>query len=257
MTIIPAIDIFDGRCVRLREGSYAEKTEYTGDPADVARSFVDAGATRVHIVDLNAARGDAKTNRSVIRQIRNATGSASQSAPQCLLEIGGGVRTLDDVRELLDIGLDRLVVGTVFAKNPDTVAEWASEFGSVFIAGIDARDGTVRVSGWTDDSGVRASDLAQRAASYGVCAVVYTNIAHDGVMNGPDTEGTNEIAEVSSVPVILSGGIGTLEDLRTAAATAHKDVVGVIVGRAIYEGTVTPTEAFAAFSQPDPKEMTW
>ncbi|TVR60307.1 MAG: 1-(5-phosphoribosyl)-5-[(5-phosphoribosylamino)methylideneamino]imidazole-4-carboxamide isomerase [Spirochaetaceae bacterium] len=249
MTIIPAIDIFDGRCVRLREGSYAEKTEYTGDPADVARSFLDAGATRVHIVDLNAARGDAKTNRSVIRKIRGA-------AP-CLLEIGGGVRTLDDIRELLDIGLDRLVVGTVFAKNPDTVAEWANEFGNVFIAGIDARDGTVRVSGWTDDSGVRASDLAQRAAEYGVCSVVYTNIAHDGVMKGPDVAGTNEIAEVSSVPVILSGGIGTLDDLRTAAATAHKDVVGVIVGRAIYEGTVTPKEAFAAFPQPDPKEMAW
>lgn len=234
MIIIPAIDIIDGHCVRLRQGAYTDTTVYDEDPVNVAKRFVDAGAGRIHLVDLDAAanRGD---NRETIRKIRAAVPS--------ILELGGGIRDEDALKAVLDLGIDYAVVGTVLARKPDTVAAWASRVGSKMVASIDAKDGTVRVAGWREDTRVPATDLARTAGEIGVAAVQYTNIARDGMLSGPDTAGTLEIARATNVPVILSGGIAGTEDADRVRVESHGAIAGIIVGRALYEGSFDLTEA--------------
>ena len=237
MLIIPAIDLYDNAVVRLHQGSYEEVTRYGSDPATVARRFVSAGARRIHIVDLSAARNEGD-NRNAIRSIR--------AAVDCELEIGGGVRTPEDARRLREWGLDYLVAGTRFARDPVEVGRWIEELGVRMIAGIDARDGVVRVSGWEESAGMAPCDLARRAREVGISALEYTNIANDGAFTGPDLPGTEELAECAAgVPVIASGGVRDLSDI--AAAAKRPSIYGIIVGRALYENRLDLAEAIEQF----------
>ena len=240
MTVIPAIDILQGECVRLSQGNYDEATVYDRDPVAVARSFAKAGAKRIHLVDLDAAHGDPDRNRRVVRKIRKAV-------PGVILELGGGVRREDDIETLLDMGIDRLVLGTTFARRPQMVQGWSAHYGSIFLAGIDARDGKVQVSGWEEATTVAANDLATRAHEYGAAGIIYTSISRDGMMQGPAVEETSEIAEAAKVPVILSGGIRSMEDIHAVQQHASQNVVGVIVGKALYEGNFDLDELFRTY----------
>lgn len=235
MTIVPAIDILDGKCVRLYQGDYSRSTVYDYDPAEAAREFEAAGAKRIHIVDLDAARGH-KNNRDIVRRVRGAV--------SCILEVGGGVRSEDDIRELVEIGVDRIVVGTMMIREPEKVAAWNERYGRL-VAGIDARDGRVKVSGWEDDTSVSDEDAARWAGAHRLRSIVYTDISRDGALSGPSLERTARIAAVSGLPVILSGGVGSLADIEAASNT--KGVVAVITGRALYEGKVDLRRAIELF----------
>ncbi len=246
MLIIPAIDIMNGQCVRLSEGRYADSQVYSSRPEEVARDFAAAGALCIHIVDLDAARGDGR-NRKVLGKIRRAVA--------CKLEIGGGIREETDVEELLALGIERLVLGTVLARQPERTAQWVEKYGPVFVGGIDAREGMVRVSGWEESSGIQDLALAGQGAILGLSAIIYTNIARDGTLAGPDIRRTNRIAAVSGLPVILSGGIGSAEDVARVARDKHENVRGLIVGKAIYEGKVTLQALIAAYQRPEDAEV--
>ncbi len=241
ISVIPAIDIMNGKCVRLVRGAYDEATEYDKDPAAMARDFELAGATRIHVVDLDAARDDDKNNRRQLRKVRRAVNAT--------IELGGGVRTEEDIEELLELGVDRFIVGTAFARRPQIVEGWAAHFGRIFLAGIDARAGMAQTSGWEQDSRIPAVDLARAARDHGACGIVYTTIEQDGTLEGPDIEATNRIAEAAGLPVVLSGGIGTLADLEAVERNAHPNLKGVIVGKALYEGRISLAELFERFPQ--------
>ena len=236
MIAIPAIDLIKGRCVRLTEGAFDTEKAYSDDPAAMAASFAAAGATRLHIVDLDAARGGGN-NRDSIRAIRVAFPG--------ILDVGGGVRSLEDARSLRDIGVDFLVVGTTLAKRPDEVAAWAAELGPVLIAGIDARNGEVQVAGWETGSSMRATDLAARSRELGLVEIIYTDISRDGTLSGPNVPETVAVAEASGLPVVISGGVGGMDDLRSLAEDPPAGVSGVIFGKALYEGRVDLREAVA------------
>ncbi len=250
LTIIPAIDILDGKCVRLLRGAYDEVTEYSRDPAGMAREFELTGATRIHVVDLDAARGDMMNNRRQLSKLRRAVNAT--------IELGGGVRSEEDIEELLELGIDRFIIGTAFARNPRVVEGWAAHFGPIFLAGIDARAGTARTSGWEEDAGTSAVELARAARDHGACGIVFTSIEQDGTLAGPDIESTNRIAEASGLPVILSGGVGSLSDLEEVERRGHANLKGVIVGKALYEGRVTLPELYERFPQdPSQAECPW
>ncbi len=228
MNIIPAIDLLDGSCVRLKKGNYNESTIYSNDAVKTAEEICSSGCGRLHIVDLDAARGTGKTNRDTIRRIRAAV-------PKVILETGGGIRSEKDVVELLEIGIDRLILGTLFAQNPAIALKWTRKYGRVFIAGIDALNGEVKISGWEQNSRITDTELAVKAANSGIISIIYTNIERDGMLSGPDIENTLRIAEVSGLPVILSGGISGEKDLRNATEAGKHKIAGIITGKALYE----------------------
>ncbi|MBN2509742.1 MAG: 1-(5-phosphoribosyl)-5-[(5-phosphoribosylamino)methylideneamino]imidazole-4-carboxamide isomerase [Spirochaetales bacterium] len=238
MLIIPAIDILNGECVRLFKGDYGRAVSYQRDPAVVALKFAASGVKRIHIVDLDAARGQG-SNRDAIRRVRKAV--------SCTIEAGGGIRTEDDILELLDIGVDRLILGTVLVRDPDVVAGWVSKYGRHFIGGIDALDGEVKVAGWEEGSGMKDSDLAKRARDIGVSSIIYTSISRDGTLEGPDIANTVRIADEGGLPVILSGGISCNEDFKAVKNTVHPGIVGIITGKAYYEGKVDLEKAVAEY----------
>lgn len=237
MTVIPSIDILGGECVRLVQGDYQAVTVYETDPVSMARQFEEAGAKRIHVVDLDAARGDPRTNRKKIRKIRRAV--------DCTIQLGGGIRRDEDIEELLDLGIDRLVIGTAFAKHPDRIEGWVAHYGDVFLVGIDAMDGQVRISGWETETRLQDVELAERARKVRVAGIIYTSIGRDGTMEGPDIERTNAVAEASGLPVVLSGGIGSMDDICAVKERSRENVAGIILGRAIYEQAVTLQELFA------------
>lgn len=247
MILIPSIDILDGSCVRLLKGDYGKVTQYSSDPVSVAEGFYQNGARRLHVVDLNAARNDGD-NRETIRDIRKSF--------EGILEVGGGVRRSDEVKLLIDLGVDRMVVGTVLARDPDLVEGWISSCGRVLIGGIDSRAGFVRVSGWEQDSGVRDTELAKTAAKIGIISIVFTNIERDGTLTGPDIEGTKRIAEASQLPVILSGGISSMDDLKLVSKENTGEITGVITGKAVYEGKIDLPAAFLLYGD-DTMEAPW
>jgi phosphoribosylformimino-5-aminoimidazole carboxamide ribotide isomerase len=247
--ILPAIDLLEGACVRLRQGRYDTATPYAEDPVQVARGFEADGARWIHLVDLDAARSKAGAgppgaqNRDAIRRIRRSV--------SCRLEVGGGIRSEEDVRELLELGADRLVLGTVLARHPESARRWSGRFGSVFMAGIDAAGGRVRVAGWEADGGSSDLELARRSPQLGMAGIVYTAIARDGTLEGPDLERTVGIAEASGLPVVVSGGVGGPADVERVAALDHPLVRAVIIGRAIYERRVDLGELIRRFAGPE------
>jgi phosphoribosylformimino-5-aminoimidazole carboxamide ribotide isomerase len=229
MIIIPAIDILGGQCVRLTKGDYGRSTTYSARPEEVAARYQDAGARWIHVVDLDAARGQGD-NRRTIALVRKAVGLR--------IEVGGGVRSERDIEELLSLGIDRVVLGTVLVREPERVQDWAERFADQLIAGVDALQGQVKISGWEKQAGLTDEELARRLARQGFQRMIYTSIAVDGTLEGPDLAGTERVADASRMATILSGGISSNADVERVAARGHSFVKGVITGKALYEGRI-------------------
>jgi len=229
-TLFPAIDILGGRCVRLRQGDYGQETVYGNDPAAQARAFQDAGATWVHVVDLDAARTGDPVNRQVVAEV-----AATLDVP---VQAGGGVRTLDDARTLFDAGVSRVVMGTAAIEDPELVDQVA-DLGRVAV-GLDIRGEEVAVRGWTEGTGLLLTDAFERFSNRGTDAFVITQIERDGTLQGPDLEGLAAALATTGVDVVASGGVGRPSDLKDLAdlAVAGRRLAGIILGRALYEGTV-------------------
>lgn len=236
--IIPAIDIRGGRCVRLLQGDYDRETVFGDDPVEMARRWEAAGAARLHVVDLDAARSGEPINLEVVRRI-----AAALSIP---VQMGGGVRDRDAVLRTLDAGVQRAIVGTAAASDPETARLLFAEFGDRLILGLDARDGKVAVAGWRETTSWSAVELATEMARAGARRLIFTDIATDGMGTGPSLESTRRLAESLSIPVIASGGVGSLEHMLQVARLETAGVEGVIVGKAIYTGAVELPAALAA-----------
>jgi phosphoribosylformimino-5-aminoimidazole carboxamide ribotide isomerase len=221
--LIPAIDLLEGRCVRLAQGRYDRATIYGDDPGEVAARFAAHPLRRLHVVDLDGARAGRPEN------------AAARGIP---VQVGGGMRSPADVEARLALGVDRVVLGTAALRDPALVRDAARRHPGRIAVGIDARDGKVAVQGWLEASDVAARDLARRFEDAGVAALVYTDIARDGMLGGPNLEQTAALAEAVGIPVIASGGVGSEEDVRRSRALAARGVAGLIVGRALYTGAV-------------------
>lgn len=238
MLIIPAIDLKDGQCVRLRQGLMEDSTVFSDDPVATARRWVEAGCRRLHLVDLNGAFAGEPVNGGAVTAIAAAF-------PGLPIQIGGGIRKLDTIDRYLRAGVSYVIIGTQAVKEPAFVAEACAAFPGRIIVGLDAKNGLVATDGWAEVSDVQATDLARRFEAAGVSAIVYTDIARDGMMQGVNVEATLAMARASSIPVIASGGITNLDDIRALAAVAGEGICGAITGRAIYEGTLDVAEAQA------------
>ena len=236
MLIIPAIDLKDGQCVRLRQGLMDDSTVFSDDPVAMARRWVDAGCRRLHLVDLNGAFAGEPVNGDVVTAIARAY-------PNLPVQIGGGIRSLETIEHYVRAGVDFVIIGTRAVKEPAFVAEACKAFPGKVIVGLDARDGRVATDGWAEVTEVMAADLAKQFEADGVAAIVYTDIARDGMMQGVNVEATVAMARASTIPVIASGGITNLDDIRALKAVANQGICGAITGRAIYEGTLDVAEA--------------
>lgn len=236
MLIIPAIDLKDGECVRLRQGRMEESTVFSSKPVDMARHWVELGARRLHLVDLNGAFAGEPVNGQVVRDIAKAF-------PDMPIQIGGGVRNLEIIESYLKAGVSHVIIGTAAVKNPSLVTEACREFPGHIIVGLDAVGGMVATDGWAEVTEVKAADLARQFANDGVSAIVYTDIERDGMMQGLNVEETVKMAQASSIPVIASGGITNMDDVRKLLAAREPGITGAITGRAIYEGTLDIKEA--------------
>jgi phosphoribosylformimino-5-aminoimidazole carboxamide ribotide isomerase len=240
MVVIPAIDIKDGRCVRLRQGDMAAETVYSADVASVARRWEAAGAPMIHLVDLNGAVEGEPKNFPHIQAVRQAVHSDVQ--------VGGGIRSLSTVRRYLEAGISRVVLGTAALADRKFLDEACSEFPKRILLGLDARDGKVAVKGWTSVSETTAIDLLRDLSGYPIGGVIYTDIARDGMLAGPNLTALKDIASCSPFPVIASGGITRIEDLQ-AVRSIGPQVVGAIVGKALYDGKLDYGVAVAALQQ--------
>lgn len=231
MLIIPAIDLKDGRCVRLRQGRMDDATVFSDDPVEVAGRWVAEGARRLHIVDLNGAFAGEPVNAEVIHAI-------ARQYPDVLLQVGGGIRTEETIQTYLDVGVRYVILGTKAVNMPHFVGDMCAEFPGHILVGLDAKDGKVATEGWSKLSGHDVIDLVQRYQDDGVEAIIYTDIGRDGMMGGVNIEETQRLASAIAIPVIASGGITTLEDIRHLCGIADSGVLGAITGRALYEGTL-------------------
>ncbi len=229
--LIPAIDLLGGEAVRLTQGRYDEATVYDADPANVAKRFREAGIRRLHVVDLEGAKAGHPVAGDAVKRILAAIGDIP-------VQLGGGLRDMAGIEEALGWGLDRVILGTVALRDPELVKEAARKHPGRIVVGIDARDGRVAVEGWIEASETTAIDLGHRFEDAGVSAIVYTDIARDGMLSGPNLEQTVALAEEISIPVIVSGGVSNNMDIIESARLAYKGICGVIVGRAIYTGDV-------------------
>ena len=231
MLIIPAIDLKDGQCVRLRQGRMDDATVFSDDPVATAAHWVAQGARRLHLVDLNGAFAGKPVNGDAVRAIARAH-------PELPIQIGGGIRSVDTIEAYLGAGVRYVIIGTQAVREPDFVTRVCREFPSRIIVGIDASAGLVATDGWAEVSEVKAVDLARRFAADGVSAIVYTDIERDGMMQGVNVAATVALAQAGGIPVIASGGVTGLDDIRALKAVAGQGILGAITGRAIYEGTL-------------------
>jgi phosphoribosylformimino-5-aminoimidazole carboxamide ribotide isomerase len=231
--VIPAIDLKDGQCVRLKQGRMEDSTVFSDDPVSMAGIWAAKGARRLHIVDLNGAFAGTPVNAEIVAAIAKAY-------PDLPIQIGGGIRSLEIIKSYLDAGVAYVIIGTQAVKEPDFVRQACAAFPGKIIVGIDAIDGMVATEGWAEVSEVLAIDLAEKLADFGVCAIIYTDIARDGMMKGVNIEATKELANHSPIPVIASGGISKLADIAAIREASESEygagIIGVITGRAIYEG---------------------
>jgi phosphoribosylformimino-5-aminoimidazole carboxamide ribotide isomerase len=232
MIIIPAIDIKDGQCVRLKQGEMDQTTVFSNDPAAMAQRWLAQGAKRLHVVDLNGAAAGKPKNLEPIRRILKAVDGAIP------VELGGGIRDMETIETYLDDGVHWVILGTAAVKNPGLLHEACDAFPGHIMVGLDAKDGKVAVDGWSKLTGHDVIDLAKRFQDYGVEAVIYTDIGRDGMLTGVNIAATVRLARELSVPVIASGGIYDLEDVRSLCSVEQEGIVGAITGRAIYEGAL-------------------
>lgn len=235
MILYPAIDLKDGACVRLLRGDMARATVFNTDPAAQARAFQDSGFSRLHLVDLNGAFEGRPVNAEAV--------AAILAAIDMPMQLGGGIRDAETVEMWLEAGIGRVILGTLALREPDLVKALCARFPARIAVGIDARDGQVAVEGWAEQSDMPALDLAKRFEDAGVAAVIYTDIDRDGALQGVNVEATARLAENLSMPVIASGGVSSLDDLRALKAVADTGIEGVISGRALYDGRLDPRAA--------------
>jgi len=232
MLIIPALDIKDGHCVRLKQGKMRDATVFSEDPVGMARHWKAEGARRLHVVDLNGAAAGKPKNESVIRAILQALGD---SLP---VQLGGGIRDLDTIEHYLDLGVGYIIIGTAAVKNPGFLQDACTAFSGHIIVALDAKDGKVAVEGWSKMTGHDVVDLAKKFQDYGVEAIIYTDIGRDGMLTGVNVDATLKLARELRVPVIASGGLTSVEDIRALCKIESEGINGVITGRAIYQGTL-------------------
>lgn len=241
--LIPAIDLLGGVCVRLSQGRFDAATIYERDPAAQAARFAAHRIPRLHVVDLDGARAGQPVNEAAVRAIV----AAAAGIP---VQLGGGLRDLSHVERALAGGVDRVVLGTVALRDPDLVRRVAARFPGRIAVGIDAREGRVAVEGWTAESSLRAPELARRFEDAGVAALIHTDIARDGMLEGPNLDASLELADAVSIPVIVSGGIGSEQDVLRAAGFAARGLAGAIVGRALYTGALDLASTLARIGRP-------
>jgi phosphoribosylformimino-5-aminoimidazole carboxamide ribotide isomerase len=230
MLLIPAIDLKDGQCVRLKQGDMDQSTVFGEDPAAIARSWVDKGARRVHLVDLNGAFAGKPKNEQAIRAILKEIGSEVD------VQLGGGIRDLDTIERYLDAGLRYVIIGTAAVKNPGFLQDACTAFGGHIIVGLDAKDGKVATDGWSKLTGHEVVDLGNKFEDYGVESIIYTDIGRDGMLSGINIDATVKLAQALSILVIASGGLSNLDDIRALCGVEDEGVEGVICGRSIYSG---------------------
>ena len=230
MLLIPAIDLKDGKCVRLKQGDMNNSTTFGEDPAAMARRWVDAGARRLHLVDLNGAFAGKPVNEAAIKAILAEVGE------EIPVQLGGGIRDLDTIERYLDDGLSFIIIGTAAVKNPGFLRDACSAFGGHIIVGLDAKEGKVATDGWSKLTGHEVIDLAKKFEDYGVEGVIYTDIGRDGMLSGINIEATVKLAQALTIPVIASGGLSNLADIDRLCAVEFEGIDGVICGRAIYTG---------------------
>ena len=241
MLIIPAIDLKDGRCVRLKQGDMRTATVFSDDPVAMARHWKAQGARRLHVVDLNGAVAGKPKNEKVIRDIIAAVG---EDVP---IQVGGGIRDLDTIESYLDAGVTYIVIGTAAVKNPGFLSDACYAFPGHIIAGLDAKDGKVAVEGWSKLTGHDVVDLARKYEEYGIEALIYTDIGRDGMLSGVNIDATFRLAQATKTPIIASGGLSSVEDVQAVCAKlVPEGVIGAIAGRALYEGKLELKSAQAA-----------
>ena len=230
MLLIPAIDLKDGHCVRLKQGDMDQSTIFGEDPAAMARRWVDAGARRLHLVDLNGAFAGKPKNLAAIKAILKEVGD------DIPVQLGGGIRDLDTIERYIDGGLRYVIIGTAAVKNPGFLQDACTAFGGHIIVGLDARDGKVATDGWSKLTGHEVVDLGKKFQDWGVESIIYTDIGRDGMLSGINIDATVKLAQALTIPVIASGGLGSMQDIEQLCAVESEGVQGVICGRAIYSG---------------------
>lgn len=233
MIIFPAIDLRGGKCVRLIQGDFDKETVYSDDPQATALRWQSCGAKFLHVVDLDGARAGSPQNLDAIKKILDAV-----AIP---IEVGGGIRTLDDAEKLLSLGVRRVILGSVAVENPALVAEAVQRFGDKIVVGIDAKGGFVATHGWEKSSAVKVGELAKKIVAAGVKTIIYTDISKDGMLSGVNAETFAELAKISGAQIVASGGVRSIEDIRALKAVESDGVAGVIVGKAIYTGSLDLT----------------
>ncbi len=238
MEVIPAIDLRKGKCVRLYQGRADRETVYFEDPLEVALMWEKKGARRLHMVDLDGAFKGVPQNQKIIKKI-----ASNLNIP---VQVGGGIRDEDTVKGLLDLGISRVIIGTVAVSNPSLVKTLVDKFGDSIMVGVDAQEGWVAVKGWVESSTIKALDLVKGMEKAGVKEVVYTDISRDGTLEGPNLEATKDIAENTTISIIASGGVSSLADIRGARELEASGISGIIVGQALYKGKFTLEEALEA-----------
>ena len=237
MLLIPAIDLKEGHCVRLKQGDMNDATTFSEDPVAMARHWIEQGAERLHLVDLNGAFAGAPHNGRIIKEIVQEVGG------DIPVQLGGGIRDLETIERYLDEGLSYVIIGTAAVKNPGFLKEACSIFGGHIIVGLDAKDGKVATDGWSKLSGHEVLDLGRKFEDYGVEAIIYTDIGRDGMLHGINIEATVKLAQAVRIPVIASGGLSSLDDIRGLCDVEDEGIMGVICGRAIYSGDIDLAEA--------------
>jgi phosphoribosylformimino-5-aminoimidazole carboxamide ribotide isomerase len=241
MEILPAIDLLGGKCVRLYQGDYDQSQVYHEDPVAVAQQWQAQGASRLHLVDLDGAKAGEPVNLTAIAAIVQAL--------EIPVQVGGGLRNRERVKQLLDLGVGRVILGTIAVEEPDLVGSLCAEFPGQIVVGIDARNGKVATRGWLETSSVEAGELAQRMEKLGAAAIIYTDIHRDGTMTGPNIDALRELALQLTIPVIASGGVSKLRDLLSLLSLESHGVNGVIIGKALYTGDIQLEEAIQAVGQ--------
>jgi len=237
MLIIPAIDLKDGKCVQLQQGLMDKSTIFSDHPAEMARQWIDQGAKRLHLVDLNGAFSGKPVNEGAIKAI------VSEVANEIPIQLGGGIRNLDTVESFLNSGVDSVIIGTAAVTNPGFLHEACFAFPGQIIVGLDAKDGDVAINGWEKMTGHNVIDLAKKFEEYGVESIIYTDIGRDGMLAGVNIDATVKLSESLKIPVVASGGVSNLDDIKALCEVANIGIRGVITGTAIYKGTLNFKEA--------------
>ncbi|MEC7596684.1 MAG: 1-(5-phosphoribosyl)-5-[(5-phosphoribosylamino)methylideneamino]imidazole-4-carboxamide isomerase [Pseudomonadota bacterium] len=236
MLIIPAIDLKDGQCVRLRQGLMSDTTVFSDDPIEMATKWVNEGARRLHLVDLNGAFEGKPVNADCVNKI-------TQSFPEIPVQIGGGIRDLKIANKYIEVGISYLIIGTMAVTHPEFVSELCREFPGKIIVGLDAKNGFVATDGWAKLTDINVIDLSKKFEQDGVSSIIYTDIARDGMLQGVNVMATVDLAKKTPIPIIASGGIANLDDIAVLLKNTHHNIIGAITGRAIYEGSLNFNDA--------------